>query len=280
MLKLRPARTVNWIDMQEILRNTLRKILRALIRTLLRNGMSYGEFDQIARKCFVDVAYRDFAPSGKKQTISNVAILTGLNRKEVKKLAELDVDQSEAGIKQYNRVVRVLGGWINDPIFLRKDGIPRDLDYEGSGSFSELVKKYSGDMPVAAMQKALINSTNIKFTDDNQVRLLSHAYLPSDDPVEKLAILGADTRQLIETIDFNLTAPEEALRFQRKASNTRVAVASIPKVRQFLRRRGQAFLEELDLYLSQHEADDDSTRELSIGLFYHESEDQDQEIEK
>ena len=270
----------NWIDMQDILRNTLRNILRALIRTLLRNGMSYGEFDQIARKCFVDVAYDDFTTAGKKQTVSNVAILTGLNRKEVKKMHELDVDQAEVNSKQYNRSIRVLGGWINDPVYLRKDGNPRDLDYEGVGSFSELVKKYSGDMPVAAMQKALIASSNIKFTDDNQVRLLSHAYLPSDDPVEKLAILGADTRQLIETIDFNLTAAEEDLRFQRKASNPRVAVAAIPKIKQFLRRRGQAFLEELDLYLSQHETDDDSTTELSIGLFYHGSEIEDQEVKK
>ena len=135
-------------------------------------------------------------------------------------------------------------------------------------------------MPVAAMQKALLASSNIKFSDDNQVRLLSRAYLPSDDPVEKLAILGTDTRQLIETIDYNLAAPEEALRFQRKTSNPRVALASIPAIKQFLRRRGQAFLEELDLYLSQHEADDDSTTELSIGLFYHQSEEEDQEVEK
>jgi len=266
--------------MQKTLRNTLRNILRALIRTLLRNGMSYGEFDQIARKCFVDVAFDDFATPRKKQTISNVAILTGLNRKEVKKMHELDADQAEVSSKQYNRIIRVLGGWINDPAFLRKDGNPRDMDYEGVGSFSELVKNYSGDMPVAAMQKALMTSSNIKFNDDNQVRLLSHAYLPSDDPLEKLAILGADTRQLIETIDYNLSAAEEALRFQRKASNPNVALASIPKVKQFLRRKGQAFLEEMDLYLSQHEADDDSSVELSVSVFYHESEPKNQEVEK
>lgn len=266
--------------MQEILRDTLRNILLALIRTLLRNGMSYGEFDQIARKCFVDVAYDGFAIEGKKQTVSNVAILTGLSRKEVKKLHELDVAQSAVNSKQYNRIIRVLGGWINDPAFLRRDGNPRDLDYEGDGSFSELVKQYSGDMPVAAMQKALIASANIKFTEDSQVRLLSHAYLPSDDPVENLAILGTDTRQLIETVDFNLTAAKEELRFQRKATNLRIAAASIPKIKQFLRRRGQAFLEELDLYLSQHEADDDPAKEVSIALFYHENEDADKELKK
>lgn len=266
--------------MQEILRKTLRKILMALVRTLLRNGMSYGDFDQVARKCFVDVAYRDFAPAGKKQTVSNVAILTGLNRKEVKKLSELDLEQSAGDNRQYNRVVRVLGGWINDPRYLRKDGNPRDLDYEGENSFSELVKQYSGDMPVAAMQKVLTSSANIRFTDDKKLRLLSNAYLPSDDSVEKLVILGNDTSELVDTIDFNLTAVEEELRFQRKASNTKVAPASIPKIKQFLRRKGQAFLEEIDLYLSQHESDDDSTAELSVSLFYHESEGEDREFKK
>jgi hypothetical protein len=242
--------------------------------------MSYGEFDQVARKAFVDVAYRDFTPTGKKQTVSNVAILTGLNRKEVKKLAELDLGQSTADGRQYNRAIRVLGGWINDARYLRKDGVPRDLEYDGSDSFSELVKYYSGDMPVAAMQKVLLNAGNIKFADDGKVRLMSHAYLPSNDPVEKLTILGNDTSQLVETIDYNLTADEAALRFQRKASNPRVARDSIPQIKQLLKRKGQAFLEEIDLYLSQHETNDDSGTEVSVGLFYHESKDENQEVGK
>jgi hypothetical protein len=267
-------------DMQEILRVALRKILMKLVRTLLRNGLSYGEFDQVARKCYVDVAYRDFAPAGKKQTVSNVAILTGLNRKEVKKLSELDLQQPSTENRQYNRVVRVLGGWINDARYLRSDGIPRDLDYDGRDSFSDLVKRYSGDMPVAAMQKVLLASANIKFSDDGRVRLMSHAYLPSDDPVEKLTILGNDTSQLVETIDYNLSAAEDALRFQRKASNARVALDAIPEIKQFLKRKGQAFLEEIDLYLSQHETDDDSTAELSVSVFYHESDDEDEDVKK
>ena len=266
--------------MQQILKKVLSNILTALIRTLLRNGLSYGEFDQVARKCFVDVAFSDFASAKKKQSVSNVAILTGLNRKEVKRIRGLDDDQISENSKQYNRIVRVLGGWINDSAYLRKDGNPRDLEYEGAGSFSELVKNYSGDMPVAAMQKALVRSSNIIFTGDKQIRLLNHAYLPSDDPVEKLAILGNDSKQLIETIDYNLTAPEEKLRFQRKASNPKVSIDAIPAVKQFLRQKGQAFLEEVDLYLSQHESDEDSAKELSVSVFYHESDSKTQDVEK
>lgn len=260
--------------MQATLRKTVRNVLMALIRTLLRNGMSYGEFDKIARKCFVDVAFNDFADPKKKQTVSNVAILTGLYRKEVKKLHELDADQGDSDNRQYNRVVRVLGGWINDSRFLREDGNPRDLEYDGENSFSELVRDYSGDMPVAAMQKVMTASGNIRFIDGGKIHLLSHAYLPSDEPEEKLEILGADTRELIETIDFNLTAAKEDLRFQRKASNPKVDRESIPEIKQFLRRKGQAFLEEVDLYLSQHEAGADAPEEtgaeISVGLYYHE----------
>jgi hypothetical protein len=98
--------------------------------------------------------------------------------------------------------------------------------------------------------------------------------------VEKLTILGNDTSQLVETIDYNLTADEAALRFQRKASNPRVARDSIPQIKQLLKRKGQAFLEEIDLYLSQHETNDDSGTEVSVGLFYHESKDENQEVGK
>ena len=260
------------------LNEALRKILSALIRTLLRNGMAYGEFDQIARKCFVDVAYQDFSSAQKKQTVSNVAILTGLNRKEVKKMHELGADRSTSGNKQYNRSIRVIGGWINDNEFLRADGTPNDLDLEGEHSFSSLVRKYSGDMPVAAMQKALTKSANIAITAENKVRLLSHAYLPSDDPVEKLSILGTDTQQLIETINHNITALPEDLRFQRKASNHQVAASSIPAIRQYIRRKGQAFLEEIDLYFSQHESQGEDTVELSVSIYSHESTTEKQDV--
>ena len=126
-------------------------------------------------------------------------------------------------------------------------------------------------MPVAAMQKALIKSSNITIAGDNIVRLLSHAYLPSEDPVEKLSILGTDTQQFIETINHNITAKPEDLRFQRKASNHRVAVGSIPEIKQFTQRKGQAFLEEFDLYLAQHESAGEETVELSVSVFYHET---------
>ena len=259
-------------DIKQTLHNAVRNILTALFRTLLRNGIAYGEFDQIARKCFIDVAYKEFGLTGKKQTVSNVAILTGLNRKEVKRMLEIDEDQPDIAKRQYNRSIRVIGGWVNDPDYLRADGLPKDLTYEGEKSFTALVRKFSGDIPVAAMQKALTKSRNICLVENNQVRLLSHAYLPSNDPVEHINILGIDAAQLIDTINHNITADDQDLRFQRKASNHQVSKDAIPAVKRFLARKGQSFLEEVDHYLTEHESEEsENSAELSIGVFYHES---------
>lgn len=259
--------------MNPVLIKSVRKTLSALIRILLRHGMAYGDFDKIARQCYVDVAYRDFATKGKKQTVSNVSILTGLNRKEVKKLHEFNEDAVDHNTSKYNRCVRVIGGWLNDKKYLNEDGLAKDLDLEGDTSFSMLVKKYSGDMPVVAMEKALINSGNISIVN-NKVRLLNHAYLPSDDSDEKIEILGSDSSELIETIDHNLGAKKSDLLFQRKASNLSVNVDDIPKIQQLLQKKGQAFLEEIDWFLSQHENKDDETkqRRVSVSMFYHDNE--------
>jgi len=260
-------------NLQQTLTSSLQKILSALIKTLLRNGFSYGDFDQIARKCFVDVAYHDFTPDGKKQTVSNVAILTGLNRKEVKKLHEqLEILENTSAQKR-NRCVRVLGGWINDKDFLNAQGLPADLPVEGKASFSALVKKYSGDMPVIAMQKALLNSGNISLLGDNKIRLLNNAYLPADDPLDKLSILGTDASELIETINHNLIADQQNLHFQRKASNDIINSSSLPEIQQFIKRKSQAFLEEVDLFLSQHETSEEQSKpcKLSIGVYHYQN---------
>src|SRR5882757_2811510 len=61
----------------------LDRIFRALARLCLRHGLSYEATADIAKRAFVDVAYREFAIPRRKQSASRVAVLTGLHRKDV-----------------------------------------------------------------------------------------------------------------------------------------------------------------------------------------------------
>ncbi len=258
----------------EVIQNTMIRILKPLIRILLRNGIAYATFADIARKIYVDTGFEEAQRRQQKQTVSNVSILTGINRKEVKRLREALAYDSDQSLKKFNRTVRVIAGWQHDEEFLDKDHEPRDLKLEGAkGSFTSLVKKYSGDMPVVAMLNALLDSKNIKVIDNGNIQLVNTNYLPVTDSDKKLNILGIDTAEFIDTIDHNINIehPEDAW-FQRKASNTQVSCKALSKIKQRLNKKAQQLLEDIDADFSDNETnDEDSSCNVSVGIYFHQA---------
>lgn len=91
-------------------------ILRPLIRILHRKGLAFGEFSLLARKVYVEIAEEALRQADEKPTSSRIAISTGLTRKEVAQLRQHDAEQL-VNVARYNRSVRVIGGWLNDPDF-------------------------------------------------------------------------------------------------------------------------------------------------------------------
>ena len=177
------------------------RLMRPLVRILLRNGMAYGNLAELVRKVYVDVAWREFAPEGKKQTVSRVSALTGLTRKEVRRLLDEGMSATAPDQERYNRAIRVISGWINDRRFLDSDGKSADLPVEGKQkSFALLVKDYSGDIPTQAMLSMLEEAGSIRMVN-GKVRLARRAYVPSGDSAEKIEILGSDVFELVSTID-------------------------------------------------------------------------------
>ena len=257
---------------QKILFVAVRKLMRPLVRILLRNGVAYGALADAIRKCYVDVAFEDFAPEGKKQTVSRVSALTGLTRKEVKRLHELDGEDYEASQERYNRAVRVISGWMNDRRFLDVKGKPAVLSLEkGNKSFAVLVRDYSGDIPVRAMLAMLEEAGSVSNTKD-KVRLVRHAYVPAGDDREKIRILGTDVSELIATIDHNLTAAPEQLLFQRKVAYEAINPDSLVKLKKLSFARAQSLLERLDREYAKHEQTEDAGEgvSISLGIYYNE----------
>jgi len=260
----------------EVIQNTIIRILKPMIRVLIRNGIAYGTFADIARKVYVDSGFDEAQRQGQKLTVSNVSILTGINRKEVKRLKEALSVNTDSSLRKFNRIVRVIAGWQHDEEFLDKDHEPKDLLLEGKkASFTNLVKRYSGDMPVVAMLNALIDSGNIKVIDNGNIQLINPNYLPDSDSEKKLNILGIDTAELIQTIDHNIGVkqPDDAW-FQRKASNTQVKISSLPKIKKRINKKAQQLLEDIDADFSQNEPENgEASCAVSIGIFFTQAED-------
>ena len=239
-----------------VLYAAIARILRPLIHILLRNGISYRTFADLAKWLFVDVATREFAIEGRKQTISRVSVITGLNRKEVKRVSELPVPNDQAASERYNRAARVIAGWRRDKAFLGKKGEPSDLPVSGTGAtFQTLVKKYSGDMPFRAVLDELIRVGAAVRADDDHVHLLARAYLPAGDESMKIHILGTDVAHLIASIQHNLEPDERGPFYQRKVMYDNLPQNVLPKFRKLSAESAQKLLEQLDSWLSDRDRD-------------------------
>ena len=168
----------------QILAAAIARILKPLIRILLRNGISYGTFADIAKRQFIDVARNEFSIEGRKQSVSRVAVITGLTRKEVRRVAGLDRSEERETAERYNRAARVVAGWRRDADFLDQKGKPMLLSVSGnSNSFQELVRRYSGDVPYRAVLDELEGDGSVERLDENRVKLTQRAYLPKADEI-------------------------------------------------------------------------------------------------
>jgi hypothetical protein len=251
------------------------RLLRPLVRILLRNNVSHRTFAELAKLVYAEVANAEFVIAGKKQTTSRVAIITGLTRKEVQRLLAQPPDTESVVEEEYHRASRVITGWVRDPDFGDGKGHPHPLRMEGKrASFNELVKRYSGDIPVRAMLDELLRVGAVKQLKDGRICLLSRGYIPQKGPVEKLQVLGADTADLIATIDHNVYQKPAKPRFQRKVMYDNVPVEAAKEFQILAAAQGQEVLEAIDRWLSHRDRDvnpaSKGTGRVRVGLgIYH-----------
>jgi hypothetical protein len=158
--------------------------------------------------------------------------------------------------ERYNRAARVIAGWRREREFLDAEKRPAALPLSGeTGSFTSLVKRFSGDMPVRAVLDELRRVGDITQLDDGRVELVIRAYIPKASKSDKLHILGTDVAHLIGTIDHNLRSDSTEPFFQRKVAYDNLPDEVLPEFRKLSAEKAQLLLEELDRWLAQHDRD-------------------------
>jgi hypothetical protein len=248
-----------------------RRILRPLVRILLRNGIASDALTELVRKTYVDVAHEEFGIDGKRQTLARISVITGLNRKEVARLLKLPpLDRSDE--LWWNRAAHVLASWLRDETFLDRKGDPLDLPFTGEGAtFSELVRRHSGDMRPRAVADELLRIGAIEAVD-GKLRMTARGYVPGADAERIIEILGMDTAELMEAIDHNLQADPDDRLVQLKVLSDNVPARYQAEFNTYSGRLTRNLLEELARWLSERDAGgdwsgDDERVVLGLGVY-------------
>jgi len=258
-------------NVKEYLLQALSLMLKPLVKLFISQGVTHAEFSEAAKEVYVEIALRHFESSGRLNK-SRVAILTGLTRKEVKNVIDRAL-QTGSQEKMYSRPERVLAGWYGDPRFTGPYGIPLELPYESrvkdEPSLVSLVKMYSGDMAPRQMLNELLRSGSVVEVE-KRYKAVSRLYEPSALSPELIVRLGEIGHRFFSTAAMNIekkgqgTGYFDRLVYADKGCSEKV----IGLFDEYIKVRGQDFLEELDVWFSTSEKLNKATDELKgTGLY-------------
>ena len=240
--------------MHERLQQAVIRLVSPLVRLLLRHGVSHAEFSSWAKLAYVREAQTNFGVGDKKPTTSRIAVMTGINRKEVKRILELP-QAVDAGDAKHNRAARVVTGWLQDSDFSDADGRPKPLAYgDPDQGFNLLVKRYSGDVPARAVLDELTRVGTVARADST-VTLTQSGYVPHESEEAMLDLLGESASDLLHTLDHNLAHPAADARLQLSVVYDNLPAECLNDFRQISRKQSIELLKSLDQYLATHDRD-------------------------
>lgn len=245
--------------MHATLQKAVTRMLAPLVRVLLRHGVSHAEFASWAKQSYVEEAHKNFGIDGKSPTVSRLAIVTGINRKEVKRILDLPADVVPA-VAKHNRAIRVVTGWLQDNEYNDSKGEPLPLTYgDADADFNQLVKRYGGDVPARAVLDELLRVGTVS-EKDNLISLVSKGYVPHESEEAMLELFSTSAKDLLTTLDHNVSGEGKA-RLQMSVAYDDVGIEGVEAFRKLSSKKALALLQDLDTALSKH----DRTKNPSAG---------------
>src|SRR5262245_26867267 len=160
----------------------LRRILRPLVRLLISRSIPFPLASNLLRTAYIDVAVEEFPVEGKRQTDSRITLLTGVHRKDVRRLR--GQSHPVAGPSRAASLgTQWIARWLTLPEYLDAKGAPRPLPRSsrdpGDPSFESLVRSINRDIRPRVVLDEWQRLGIVHVDDQDRVCLDSQGFIPA-----------------------------------------------------------------------------------------------------
>ncbi len=268
-------------DIQRQILGAFLLALKPIARIFLRFGMGFREFSDIAKTAFVDVATNEYGLRGRPTNISRVAVMTGLTRKEVRRVREKIEKGDQSVVVKSTPLSEMLHRWHADNEYLDSAGRPIVLQFSGEGvSFSSLARKYGGDIPPGAMRTELKRAGAIIEDEHGNLQAVSRVVYPKGEHEKLVTAVVHAIYPLVSTIAHNVNPNRDDDTWaQFNTYSQSIRKVDVPRLRRISLDRLTALAESIDdlfiAYETLHENDgsDDDKNIVVVGVYYFEEKD-------
>ncbi len=120
----RPRMSASLPPPPQALLKPLARLLRPLVRLMIRSGVTFPVVAELLRGLYVDVATRDLLADPKAQTDSRISLLTGVHRKEIRRL-RTEAPAPEGVPEVVTLASQIIARWLAAPPYADAGGRPR-----------------------------------------------------------------------------------------------------------------------------------------------------------
>ena len=252
----------------------LRRIVRPVARLLIARSIPFPVVSAMLRGVYIDVAVNDFPLDGKAQTDSRVTLLTGVHRKDVKRLrGERPVSPRPPRAAALGP--QLIARWTTLPEYLDGDGhplplprLPRD---GASASFESLVRSVSRDIRPRVVLDEWLRLGIAEIDAEDRVHLQVAAFVPPKGSEEMTYYFGRNLYDHVAAAVRNMLADGDPL-IERSVSYNNLSADAVGELHALARQRGMEVLQELNARALQLQRRDSgqpgATRRMSFGVYF------------
>lgn len=220
-------------SMHPALIGALRRLLRPLVRLLIREGLTFPALSALLKEVYVSVGERDFAPADGRQTDSRISLITGVHRKDVRRLRACG-DETPGPPTALSLSAQIIALWAGSSDFANGVGRPRPLArFADEGpSFESLVTRVSKDIRPRAVLDDWLERGLAHYDAQGRVVLTEAALVPREDLGQLAFFLGRNLHDHIAACDHNLAGGqlpfiERAVYYDRLTSDAAARLGSL-----------------------------------------------------
>jgi len=254
----------------------LQRIFRPLVRLFIARSIPYSFVANLLRGVYVDVAVKEFPVAEKRQTDSRITLLTGIHRKDVKRLRS----QPHLPLRPPRAVTlasQLIARWTTLPEYLDAHGAPQPLPRlpadDGTHSFESLVRSVNTDIRPRVILDEWLRLGIAQLDEHDRVCLNVAAFIPPRGSEEMTYYFGRNLHDHVAAAVHNMTgeadAPEPLL--ERSVNYNNLTPAAVSELTAVAKQRGMEILQELNargLRLQQRDAGQTgATQRFNFGLY-------------
>ena len=261
-------------------------LCKPLIRLLIEKGMTFPQFRELMKELYVEVADKHFSLDGEKPSDSRIFVLTGVHRKDVKRIRQQAEQENSPIISSASLSGEIVARWASMPEYLDDKGKSRPLLKSGNKNevgFTQLVSSVNKDVRPKVILEEWLRLNIVRLKDDYVV-LNKSAFVTNKEFTEMAYYLGHNIHDHMASCVSNILGESDPM-LERSVYYASLTENSVNKLNTIASKKGNELLQHLNKQaIKLYDADkqkEDATYRMRLGVYWYQAQlDKDKGSEK